>query len=405
MAKKDKSTENSLKKQQASDFLKTADKYFKAGELKEAAEEVEKALECDPGNFYARAYKDRINAARAAGRERTTTPQEGDQSAELFKKKLQQEHQRAEGEKNRQEADRLRAEQELRRRASELEAVGQREQEEHRRTLEQRRQEEGELRRSEEEKRRKMEEELTRKREEEEQKRKAEGERKHKADEERKRIETEERRKTDETRKKLEEEIRRRLEEERARKQEEEYLRKASEEGRRQAVSHKIEEYITNAGQYLQEHNYDNAILEAMRIITLDPENSYARQIEELVKSAWSQAHDDQVSALKSLPHELYVEAYKHLLTLAWREGTWDETLTTVLEDVRTKLNISFDEYIQLERVTQVDAYTAAVRKALEDGTLTPEEGDHLQLLRKDLNISADDHLNIEQSIRKELGY
>jgi hypothetical protein len=58
-----------------------------------------------------------------------------------------------------------------------------------------------------------------------------------------------------------------------------------------------------------------------------------------------------------------------------------------------------------LERATQVDAYTTAVRKAWADGTLTPEEGDHLQALRKDLNISADDHLSIETKIRKELGY
>jgi len=45
-------------------LLKNADKSFKAGDLTAALKEVENALQIDPGNFYARAYKDRILSAQ-----------------------------------------------------------------------------------------------------------------------------------------------------------------------------------------------------------------------------------------------------------------------------------------------------------------------------------------------------
>jgi NAD(P)-dependent dehydrogenase (short-subunit alcohol dehydrogenase family) len=44
------------------EYLRNADRLLKSGEYESTLTEVEKSLELEPGNFYAQAYKDRINA-------------------------------------------------------------------------------------------------------------------------------------------------------------------------------------------------------------------------------------------------------------------------------------------------------------------------------------------------------
>src|ERR1051326_9287318 len=57
---KELTLEDNARKKQASVFLKNADKFLKSGEFALALEEIDKTLEIDPKNFYARAYKDRL---------------------------------------------------------------------------------------------------------------------------------------------------------------------------------------------------------------------------------------------------------------------------------------------------------------------------------------------------------
>ena len=68
LTKKSSLAEDNMRKKQASEFLKNADKLLKEGYFADALKEVEKTLAIDPKNFYARAYKERITAAQAAGR-------------------------------------------------------------------------------------------------------------------------------------------------------------------------------------------------------------------------------------------------------------------------------------------------------------------------------------------------
>ncbi len=55
---------DSTRKKLVGEYLRNADKLLKSGDYEVALTEVEKSLELEPGNFYAQAYKDRINALR-----------------------------------------------------------------------------------------------------------------------------------------------------------------------------------------------------------------------------------------------------------------------------------------------------------------------------------------------------
>ncbi|MBI3194964.1 MAG: hypothetical protein HYZ34_10955 [Ignavibacteriae bacterium] len=64
------------RKKQASELIKNADKLLKSGDAASALEAVEKALQLDPGNLYAQAYRQRINSVlgKTGGEEKTNSP-------------------------------------------------------------------------------------------------------------------------------------------------------------------------------------------------------------------------------------------------------------------------------------------------------------------------------------------
>src|SRR5262249_35122644 len=56
-------------------LLKAADRFMKAGEIDNALVEIDKTIELDPQNFYARAYKERLkNIQKKGGRAGAETP-------------------------------------------------------------------------------------------------------------------------------------------------------------------------------------------------------------------------------------------------------------------------------------------------------------------------------------------
>ncbi len=127
----------------ASDFLKVADKHLKAGELEKALNAVLEATGADPGNFYALAYRERINDLINKAKEKKETAQvnespktvedtKGNSEKELRQKSQEEarkkiiEHKKQEEEiKHKQEEEIKRAEGELRRRAAEGEILRQ----------------------------------------------------------------------------------------------------------------------------------------------------------------------------------------------------------------------------------------------------------------------------------------
>lgn len=428
--KKDTSTEDTARKKQASELLKNADKFLKAGDFKAALQEVENALEIDPGNFYARAYKDRIFSAK-----QHATMKSGDgfisQEEAEFKMKLHAEQQRIEEEKKRSDADHQRAEEELRRRALEDETKRVQEGEEKKRRDEEikkkldqdrmlveaetrkrideekqrlqeelRKREELARQNAEEEAKRKIEEkEKLRKTEEEERKRKAEeADRKQREEEERKRAE-------EEVKRKREEEFRKRAEEERVRKEEEEFILKEQEIGKQEALNQRFEKYLIRARQCFDSKAYDESLFEIFKIYSLNQDNLEAKQLESLIIKEKSAIEEEKLKELKIIPRQFFLDIYRRSLILAWSEGIPSQEEQSLIIELGAALNISPDEHRKIEPFVKSEAYIIAVRKAWQDGTLSPEEVRQLERLRDELDINPETHLAIEQQIRKELGF
>src|SRR5436309_13380941 len=73
--KKVLSPEDNARKKQASELLKSADKFMKAGDIDNAIVEIDKTIELDPQNFYARANKERLRNMKKGGRPAAETAQ------------------------------------------------------------------------------------------------------------------------------------------------------------------------------------------------------------------------------------------------------------------------------------------------------------------------------------------
>jgi hypothetical protein len=168
MRKQKHRTDDIAQKHEAAEHLRSADRHLKSGMYDEALKEVELSLQLDPGNFYARAFRERIIAIQKDGTETpgpspTMQPSNGERAGaavtssttqkvesvdppkaseqpaeakpsqeEARKKFLEEQHKSAEDAKKRAVEERRRIEEELRRRALEFEVRHKHEQEERR---------------------------------------------------------------------------------------------------------------------------------------------------------------------------------------------------------------------------------------------------------------------------------
>ncbi|MBI5022189.1 MAG: hypothetical protein HZB59_12200 [Ignavibacteriales bacterium] len=438
MSKKDNTKNEGAKKQLASDLLKNADKLLKSQDYRGALQEIEQALEIDPGNFYARAYKDRIITQLEHLGESFDEEETKKKTGGQLKQKIHADKQRLEEEQRRQETEQQIADAELRRRAQEVEMRRLQEEDAHRQSDEERRKRENETKkklgderkrleeetrkRIEEERQRlqeeikkkeelarlKAEEEIRRRAEEEERKRREEIEEqeRRRVEEERRQRELEERRRAEEeAKRRIEEELRKRLETERIRKREEQMILAAREEGRMEAVQQKIVEYLTSAKDKVALQNTEAALFEIQKIFLLDPENAEAAQLEQLVQDLKQADDSKRLTEMSSLPHSININLFKKGVMIAWKDGIPTEELHTLIYELASALSISQDDIRTITEEAKTEVYTDAMLAAWQDGTLSPVEVKHLEMLRNELPISADDHLMIEQQIRKKLGY
>ena len=174
MSKKETIEQENARKKQASEFLKNADRYYKAADIPSALSEVEKTLAIDPGNFYARAYKERLlhaqqhpeqavreekkaekapaRSTEQSRREEETKLREAEEERlehDEFRQKLLAQQKKIEDGNNRTVEEHKQQEQELRRRAVELEIRHKREEEGRIKSEDARRKLEGDLQRNE----------------------------------------------------------------------------------------------------------------------------------------------------------------------------------------------------------------------------------------------------------------
>jgi len=123
--------------------------------------------------------------------------------------------------------------------------------------------------------------------------------------EERRRRQLEEKqRKEEEERRRVEEEARKRREEEERQRREEEERRRAEEEAKRQAILRKIKEHFEKAEELLHAEKFQRALQELQQIYLLEPDNSAARQLEELIHFAEAEKQRREEEARRKAEEE-----------------------------------------------------------------------------------------------------
>lgn len=382
------------RKKQASDFLKNADRYLKSGDYGSALLEVERTLEVDPGNFYAIAYKERIVALQAKQPKQPTMqqppppaeqsqkppasaaqPSHSGTTQEDNRKKFLEEKRKQEEETRKQSAEaRQRAEEELRRRALELEILRQREEDT-------RRQAEIERKRLDEQSRRKAREEEQRKHDEEAARQRA-------ADEERKRLELEEQQRKEAERKQREQLA----------------LDAAMSKGRQQAKAQYIKQALDRARQLVTQRAFGQASEELMKLVALDHQSSEVRQLDDAILQSQLEAMQPALVEAATIPRAEITKIYLRILTHAWMDGVPDSNQETILNSVRSMLEISIDEHRSVEPHAKTGAYTEVMREGLKSRTSNRTTLEQLPRLKLELSISDAQHAAIEQQVRKEIG-
>ena len=176
------------------------------------------------------------------------------------------------------------------------------------------------------------------------------------------------------------------------------------EEGKREARLQKVQEFLVDAKQFVVQRAFDDAMVAIMKVYVIDPEQSEAKHLEDMIRKEQKELRKHEVEEAKKIPRQVILQTYKHALRQAWIDGKLTPDERAILESLRTSLQVTEDEHRSLEPEALLEAYTAAVREVWSDGSTTNEEMDHLEQLRKELNISAEQHLKIEQTVRREIG-
>ena len=396
--------QESSKKKQAGEHLKSADKYLKQLEFDLALVEVERCLELDPGNFYAHAYKERIISLRSKHQqqapslasppaqklvsaqqppapaaipkvekptERHAAEKKPDAPVPLTqeeaRKKFLEEKRRSEEDLRKQsEEARRRAEEELRRRAQELEAMHNSE------TIERRKSQEEEKRRSDDARKNKP------------------------AEDERARIESENRHKAeDAARKKLEEEVQIRSTGQQKSKDEAELLRNAESDARARAKEQKLHDYLLESKDQLSEKKFAEAVIPLLKILTLEPGHSEAQQMLTGLRDFQEQSWAPKIREAESAPRDLILSVYRKAQVLAWKEGTPDAPVSTLLQQLRGKLGITDAEHTSLDSTSKLDAYASVLQESS-----AADDDPFIVRLRNELKITDDQHRTIRQKVQ-----
>jgi len=87
----------------------------------------------------------------------------------------------------------------------------------------------------------------------------------------------------------------------------------------------------------------------------------------------------------------------------AWQDGTISNDDRILLKAIKTKFEISDQEFSTLENESKSGSYILVLQEVWRDGQVTPEEAERLEHMRKSLNISAEEHFRLEAQVRKEI--
>ncbi len=173
-----------------------------------------------------------------------------------------------------------------------------------------------------------------------------------------------------------------------------------------------------SADQLIAAKKYKIAQQQVEKVFAIDPQNYYAKaygeRIGRLLDGDSKRTTGQPVSPKPVAPvarsvtptmeewkpgERASVAMYRELLKEMWFDGKVTEEEKLELKKLRDLFKISDEEYRELEKQIQIDAYVEALRIAWKDGAISQNENDVLELMREKFNISMDEHMSAEAKI------
>lgn len=345
--KKGNEHSESSRKKLVGEYLRNADKLLKSGEYEEALSEVEKSLELEPGNFYAQAYKERINALREKhGRtgELRPSPPAGGLGARtgLVSPPQRPATPPAPESGAGEDADQatgagvegaLPKESPLQ---GETDIAGLRDQLERERATQ----------------------------------------------------ESETHRQAEEiAMKALEEELRQREDADRLKTAEQQALADALAAAPSEARREIVERAKADFGELISKGDTDGAFTQLARIRIVDPVNADLADLELRLDSATSSVMKVPAGEVKPLPREIAMQWFGKLLRSAWSEGQPNRVQAEAITRARTRFSVTDDEEKPLLAGIQREIVVEAVRQAYTGGEPDPETRSFIETLARELSV------------------
>jgi class 3 adenylate cyclase len=180
--------------------------------------------------------------------------------------------------------------------------------------------------------------------------------------------------------------------EEASRKIEEKALETAREEGIQRARKELLEQHFAKIRELRKSGLSDELPAEIIAVLVLDPDNAEARKIQEEVKAERLRAIAKEVEQASIPARETFIEIYRSVLKRAWADGTLTAMKQSLIEKIRGSFQISDADHKTYEREAQLAVYAEAVK----NGNDSPEYKEYLKRLRSDMKIPEEEGTKTE---------
>jgi hypothetical protein len=206
----------------------------------------------------------------------------------------------------------------------------------------------------------------------------------------------------DEADRRAEEFARKGLEEELRQREERDRLKTAGQQALADALSGVHDEAVADLvarskdafANLLQGGDTEGAFRELSRIAIVDPGHAGLDDLSRrLADATAASAASGPPTETKTAPKEIMLQWFGKLLRSAWSEGTPNRTQNEILAAAKTRFNIGDAEQKTLLPGIQREIMTEAMREAYREGDPDPETKSFLERLAKELSVTDPDAL------------
>lgn len=182
--------------------------------------------------------------------------------------------------------------------------------------------------------------------------------------------------------------------EELRRKYEEKAFLAAEAEGRKRARQELLATFLDSANDHAGKGETEAALTDVLSVLIIEPSNADAKRLEMKLKEERSKLWKAEVGVLRQVPREIFLEVYRKAIKEAWGDGALLSVERSLLEATRVSFQISEAEHDEIEREVKREIYAGIMQGGSAGSVPALEEW------KKEMGISDEEHAAIERELR-----